>query len=36
MEEIPTWFIGATCFAVGMAAAMIIEMVLVKYIGDTK
>ena len=33
-DQIPTWFIGAACFAVGMAAAMVIEMVLTKYIGE--
>lgn len=33
-QEIPTWFIAAACFAVGMVAAMVIEMVLTKYIGE--
>lgn len=33
-DQIPTWFIGASCFAVGMGAAMVIETILIKYIGD--
>jgi hypothetical protein len=33
-DQVPCWFIGVSCFAVGMAVAMVIEMVLCKYIGE--